>query len=301
MRRDNDEYREAHSGPGETSREAGADDVSLEESPEQNLLWDQTVDTEDVTEEAPSSARRLCPDVGRCVHATEKGYVELVWDLSRDLQGLYREAEATTEKLAEQEAKRSELDQKVQLLVEEAGRARDLQKRLDDKIGELVSAKKEFTSNGSDLEEKRRNNGHLKVELGVVQAAFDRDGRVIHDFARRVCTGYTSLMRAQDSSCLDRLKTVFSDRQALGEYLSGFCVRVGEDSHSLHVWDEDSIEESGVGPLRQRAVTVVMFFLVRLLYRSLVAELSVSPYFLEKQNEQMTENGDHKYISATKM
>lgn len=33
------------------------------------------------------------------------------------------------------------------------------------------------------------------------------------------------------------------DAKARGEYLGGFCVRVGEDGRSLHFWNEDSDEE----------------------------------------------------------
>lgn len=54
--------------------------------------------------------------------------------------------EAMTEKLSNREAKSSEPDLKIQLLVEEAGRTGNLQKRLDPKSGALESAKREFES-----------------------------------------------------------------------------------------------------------------------------------------------------------
>lgn len=59
MQRDHDEYRGVHSGLNWASGEVGSEEVSLEKSLEQELLWDQVTYSEDVTEETLSSVRQL--------------------------------------------------------------------------------------------------------------------------------------------------------------------------------------------------------------------------------------------------
>lgn len=128
MQRDYGEYSGARNGPNETRREAGDNGGSLEELIEQEFLCDQDANTEDVTDGALASARKLVQAVGRAVPVAKKGYVKLIRNLANDLQTVHRGAEVTREKLAERKAKFGELDLNVQLLAEEAGRADDLQK-----------------------------------------------------------------------------------------------------------------------------------------------------------------------------
>lgn len=63
--------------------------------------------------------------------------MRLIQELASDPQAVRWVAEATTGKLVDQEARSSELVLKVQSLAEEAGRADDLQKCLDRKVGRL--------------------------------------------------------------------------------------------------------------------------------------------------------------------
>lgn len=64
--------------------------------------------------------------MGLAVTVSKKGYVELLRDLASDLLAVRRGAEPTTEKLAEREARYSELDLKLQLSAEEVRHAVDL-------------------------------------------------------------------------------------------------------------------------------------------------------------------------------
>lgn len=87
--------------------------------------------------------------------------------------------------------------------------------------------------------------GNLQMDVKVARASIGRGKRVICNFAELLCTGYTTSLRKQASSYLDRLTTVLDDAQARVEFLGGFRVQVGEDGHSLHIGNEDSDEERG--------------------------------------------------------
>lgn len=82
-------------------------------------------------------------------------------------------------------------------MAEKDGRTGDLNNRVDTKVTELVLVKRALVSKGLALPENSRENGCLKKELSVVWTANGQRGRVIHDFAEPVCTGYISPMRAQ--------------------------------------------------------------------------------------------------------
>lgn len=84
---------------------------------------------------------------------------------------------------------------------------------------------------------------YAEIDLKVARADILRGERVFHDFVERVCTGYTTLLRAQVSSYRDRLNTVLGEAQVRGEYLGCFPVRAWEDGHSLHLGDEDRDKE----------------------------------------------------------
>lgn len=85
MQRDYDEYRGAHSGTSEYSREAGANSVSLKKTVEQKLLQDEAVGTKDATKEGLSTVRQLVQSMGRAVPVIRNGYGEPVRDLASDL------------------------------------------------------------------------------------------------------------------------------------------------------------------------------------------------------------------------
>lgn len=74
-----------HSGPNNTSWEAGVDDVSLEELLEQEFLWGRAANTGNVREGACSSARRLIQAVARAVPVTTKGCEGLIRYLAIDV------------------------------------------------------------------------------------------------------------------------------------------------------------------------------------------------------------------------
>lgn len=100
-----------------------------------------------------------------------------------------------------------------------------------------------MVSKNSAPEEKSGENSRLQTELGVAWAAIGREDTVIHDFVKRLYTGYTSLMRAQPSRYRDWLNTVLIDAWARWEYLGGFPVRLEEDGRSHHHGNKDNDEE----------------------------------------------------------
>lgn len=85
----------------------------------------------------------------------------------------------------------------------------------------------------------------------------------MHNFGEHVCTGCTTIMRAQASIYGDRLNAVLGDAQAHKEYLCDFHVHVEEDGHSLQLEDEDSKEEpGGRTPPPERGRTLVIMLLL---------------------------------------
>lgn len=103
-------YQGDHSGPNEAGREASDDGVALEELLEQEWLWGQAADIEDVFEERLELAWRLVQAAGCAALVTKKGYVLVIRDIASDLQDMRRGPEATTKTLGEWEAQLSELD-----------------------------------------------------------------------------------------------------------------------------------------------------------------------------------------------
>lgn len=122
-----------HRSTSETSRKAGANDVTSDDLLDQELMSGQGADTEDIAEEALlpalSSARRLIQAFLIAVPVFKNSFVGLTRSLAADLHSVRRKALATTAKLVEREATLSELDLKDQLLAKTAGHAGDVQKR----------------------------------------------------------------------------------------------------------------------------------------------------------------------------
>lgn len=90
------------------------------------------------------SARQLIQALVRAATVTKKGYVGIVRDLASHLQAVRLEGDATCAELVEQDAALSELELKAQLLAEETGPVRDLQKPLDSKTTELDSVMRDL-------------------------------------------------------------------------------------------------------------------------------------------------------------
>lgn len=159
---------------------------------------------------------------------SKKRYVNPPRDLAGDIQATRRCTEATTARLAEREEKLRELDSKVQLFAEKARRAGEVQKRLDIKTKEQELVKRDLEAKELVVEERCSNKITLKMELKTARAVIGRRKMVIHDFTKRVCTGYTTLLHAQTFRYCDCLNDLLGDAQARGESLGGFHIRVGE-------------------------------------------------------------------------
>lgn len=121
MLRDHGEYHSRQEGTHKASWEAGANYGRQEVLLEQELLRVQAADIEDLTEEVLSSGRQLIQDLCCAVPVSKRNYVSPIRDLASDPQAVRWGTDATTAKLAEQNAKLGEPDSKVQLLAEEAG------------------------------------------------------------------------------------------------------------------------------------------------------------------------------------
>lgn len=125
---------------------------------------------------------------------TKKDDVGLIRNLASDSKAMRWRAEATTAKLAEREAELRELELKGYLLVEEAKHAGDLQKLFDAKEKELETLKRDLEAKTSVPKEQSRDKGTREMESKAARADTGRRERLIHDFAERVCTGFTTLM-----------------------------------------------------------------------------------------------------------
>lgn len=186
--------------------------------------------------------------MGCVVPVTKKRSAELLTDLDIYLHAVRTQADGTTQKVTDRETKMSELDQKVQLLAEEAGRAGDLQTLLDSMAEEFESARRALETTKSALKEKSRENGQLEKELGAVGSVISPEKRVIHGLAECVCSSYTSSMRLQASSYHDRFNSVLGDVYVRRKKLGSSRVHVDEDGHSLYLWYENSDEKRGGRP-----------------------------------------------------
>lgn len=95
------------------------------------------------------------------------------------------------------------------------------------------------------LQAKDWECGELSSVLASARNAVGRGEGLMHDFAERVCTGYTSLLHTQAASYRDRLNHVLADAQLRCEHLGGYQVRVGECGHSFRLGDADRDEDRG--------------------------------------------------------
>lgn len=88
----------------------------------------------------------------------------------------------------------------MQRLSDDAWKVGDLRKQLSAKVAEMASAKEVLKAKEATLKVKDRYCDKLSSELGSARAAISRGERPIHDFAKRVCTGYNSLIYKQAGS-----------------------------------------------------------------------------------------------------
>lgn len=131
----------------------------------------------------------------------------------------------------------------VYLLTDGAWKVGELKKRLDAAVGELAFEKQSQKAREVALKKMLLDYNRLELELRGVGAAISRRERVIRDFDERVCTGYTSLVRAQASSYRDCLKVLLSDTRSRVDYLRGHQVPVGEDYHSFRLGERNNSKE----------------------------------------------------------
>lgn len=73
------------------------------------------------------------------------------------------------------------------------------------------------------MKKKSGDEGRLEIELDAGWTATGRGMKVIHDFPEHVCTGYTSLMRAQPSSYHDLLMIWCSPHRNVGNMMTVFA------------------------------------------------------------------------------
>lgn len=69
------------------------------------------------------------------------------------------------------------------------------------------------------LKPKFRECDQVNYDLDLVRAAIGRGVRIIHNLSARVCTGYTSSMRAPAGDYQDCLNAFLKDAQLRAEYL----------------------------------------------------------------------------------
>lgn len=136
-----------------------------------------------------------------------------------------------------------ELKLKVGLLADEPGKSGDIKRLQNSPEKKLDSTKWELEAKEVNLNEKAGDCGRLELVLRSAQAAISRCERLMRDLAQHVYTGYTSVICAQASRYWDRVSVVLGDAQSRGEYLGIYRIRMGEDSHDLHVGEADSDEE----------------------------------------------------------
>lgn len=96
MRADYDKYRSLTDYPDKAEVPKAADGIDLDALLEENLIWGQTGDLGDVTEEALDAPLSLVTAMGHNVPISEKRYSDLMCLLSDNVQMAQRELDATT-------------------------------------------------------------------------------------------------------------------------------------------------------------------------------------------------------------
>lgn len=147
----------------------------------------------------------------------------------------------------------------MQLLTDYAGKGADLQKFVSAKEVEFASTRSGLDAKEATLHAKVLEFDQLNYDWGSARADVGRGERVIRDFAELVCTGYNLSMRVQPGDYPDRPNAMLTKARLRGEYLGGYRVRAGDDRHSLHLKDADSVEERRDGtPLPEADGEVVV-------------------------------------------
>lgn len=106
--------------------------------------------------------------------------------------------------------------------------------------------------------EKVCQYGRLDSELRADQAVIGTGEGVKHNFAERVCTHYTLLVRAQALTYRKRLNAAIGGAHFCDEYLSGYRVCGGGAGHCLHVNEADIEEKQGVPPRVDKVMVMTL-------------------------------------------
>lgn len=185
----------------------------------------------------------------------------------------------------------SVLDLKVKLLAEKAERTGEVQKRLDAETKESDSIRRYLEAKKSVPKEQSHDKITLKSDLKAARVWIGREERVFQDFAEHVCTGYTTLIRAQAFSDCDGLSTMLDDAQERGKYIGGFRVCVGRMGIRCILGTTTAMKNLGVGHLPRRGIAVMIILslgLFRLVPLRFVCCLSFSslpsPIFFDTLN-----------------
>lgn len=120
-----------------------------------------------------------------------------------------------------------------------------MQRRLNAQEKQLHSTKRVLEGKKADIMKKAHKCRHRELELKATHAAMSTSESVMRDFSSRLCTGYSSLLRTQESRYRDRPNAVLVDAQAHSEYLGGYRTRMGAGGRGLHVGEADGDEERG--------------------------------------------------------
>lgn len=113
--------------------------------------------------------------------------------------------------LPEGNGKEKQLQRSRQLLNYEQLRVIGLRNQLIAWKAQLASVKEVFVAKENALKVETRNVNGLNANLRSARNAISRVRHASHDLVERVCTGYTSLMRAEASCHIDQLNTLLYD------------------------------------------------------------------------------------------
>lgn len=89
------------------------------------------------------------------------------------------------------------------------------------------------------------NNGTFRIGLFQGRISIGRQQPFTRDFSNTVCTGYSSLAHAQSNSFREPINAAFQDVQITGEFFGGFCIRLSENEHCLHLDGGGSTKKRG--------------------------------------------------------
>lgn len=120
--------------------------------------------------------------------------MELLRSLAGEKQSRRSKCEATARELDTKYARVEELEFKVALLVDNAGKVGKMQLRLDAKEKDLASTRQTFEAKTADVNKNAHDCGRLELEMKSAAAPISMGGKTMRDYFEQGCMAHSPLL-----------------------------------------------------------------------------------------------------------